>query len=169
MVELIVAITKNGCIGKGNNLPWDSMKNDMQFFRKTTINKAVIMGRNTFESINSKPLPHRLNIVISSSLNDEDTSDDVIVVSSLDEAIDVARKRELTPIVIGGGKLYAEAVDVVDTMYITMVATELEGDTFFPDIDYSLWGRRIVDLGLADDLNDFGYTIYELKKRQDVE
>lgn len=165
MVELIVAITKNSCIGNGNDLPWSKMKDDMQFFRKSTIDKAVIMGRNTFESINSKALPRRLNIVISSKLNEGDIPDDVILVTSLTEAIEVAKERELTPIIMGGGKLYAEAINVVDTMYVTVVDTELDGDTFFPDIEYTLWDRKILSFGSANEINDFAYTIYELKKK----
>lgn len=163
-IELISALTKNGCIGVDNTLPWGRMREDMRFFKKTTTGKAVIMGRKTYESLGCKPLKDRLNIVISSTLEDEYES--VKIVSSFDEALKVAKKAKMTPIVIGGGRLYSETKDVVDVMYLTAIDTITNGDTFFPEIDPHRWERKVVSLGESDKFNDHAFTIWELVRKR---
>lgn len=134
MVSIIVAIAQNGTIGDKNSLLWH-IKEDMRFFRTTTSGHAVIMGRKTFESLGSKPLPKRKNIVITRADRDFEGA---FTAHSLEEAIAMAEGDEEI-FIIGGAQIYAEALSVADRMYITRVERDYEGDTSFPDIDYSKW------------------------------
>ena len=134
MVSIIVAIAQNGTIGDKNSLLWH-IKEDMRFFRTTTSGHAVIMGRKTFESLGSKPLPKRKNIVITRADRDFEGA---FTAHSLAEAIAMAEGDEEI-FIIGGAQIYAEALSVADRMYITRVERDYEGDTSFPKIDYSKW------------------------------
>ena len=134
MVSIIVAIAQNGTIGDKNSLLWH-IKEDMRFFRTTTSGHAVIMGRKTFESLGSKPLPKRTNIVIT---RQDVEFEGALTAHSLEEAIRLAEGDEEI-FIIGGAQIYAEALKVADRMYITLVERDYEGDTSFPEIDYSKW------------------------------
>lgn len=134
MVSIIVAIAQNGTIGDKNSLLWH-IKEDMRFFRTTTSGHPVIMGRKTFESLGSKPLPKRTNIVIT---RDYREFEGALTAHSLEEAIRMAGEDEEI-FVMGGAQIYREALSVVDRMYITVVERDYEGDTSFPEIDFSQW------------------------------
>ena len=134
MVSIIVAIAQNGTIGDKNSLLWH-IKEDMRFFRTTTSGHAVIMGRKTFESLGSKPLPKRTNIVITRS---DVKFEGALTAHSLEEAIAMAEGDEEI-FIMGGAQIYAIAMDVADRMYITRVERDYEGDTSYPEIDYSKW------------------------------
>ena len=134
MVSIIVAIAQNGTIGDKNSLLWH-IKEDMRFFRTTTSGHAVIMGRKTFESLGSKPLPKRKNIVITRAERDFEGA---FTAHSLQGAIAMAEGDEEI-FIIGGAQIYAEALSVADRMYITRVERDYEGDTSFPEIDYAKW------------------------------
>lgn len=134
MVSIIVAIAQNGTIGDKNSLLWH-IKEDMRFFRTTTSGHAVIMGRKTFESLGSKPLPKRKNIVITRA---DRSFEGAFTAHSLQEAIAMAEGDEEI-FIIGGAQIYAEALSVADRMYITRVERDYEGDTSFPEIDYTKW------------------------------
>lgn len=134
MVSIIVAIAQNGTIGDKNSLLWH-IKEDMRFFRTTTSGHAVIMGRKTFESLGSKPLPKRTNIVIT---RQDVMFEGALTAHSLEEAIRMADGDEEI-FVIGGAQIYAEALKVADRLYITRVEHDYEGDTSFPEFDLSAW------------------------------
>lgn len=134
MVSIIVAIAQNGTIGDKNALLWH-IKEDMRFFRTTTSGHAVIMGRKTFESLGSRPLPKRTNIVITRA---ERTFEGALTAHSLEEAIKLAGEDEEI-FIIGGAQIYREALAVADRMYITHVEHDYAGDTTFPEIDFSQW------------------------------
>ncbi len=134
MVSIIVAIAQNGTIGDKNSLLWH-IKEDMRFFRTTTSGHAVIMGRKTFESLGSKPLPKRTNIVITRS---DVKFEGALTAHSLEEAIAMAEGDEEI-FIMGGAQIYGIAMDVADRMYITRVERDYEGDTSYPEIDYSKW------------------------------
>ena len=139
MVSIIVAIAQNGTIGDKNSLLWH-IKEDMRFFRTTTSGHPVIMGRKTFESLGSKPLPKRTNIVITRA---DREFEGALTAHSLEDAIRMAGEDEEI-FVMGGAQIYREALSVVDRMYITVVERDYEGDTSFPEIDYSQW--KLVDV-----------------------
>lgn len=134
MVSIIVAIAQNGVIGDKNALLWH-IKEDMRFFRTTTSGHAVIMGRKTFESLGSRPLPKRTNIVITRA---ERTFEGALTAHSIEEAVAMAKDDEEI-FIIGGAQIYAEALNIADRLYITRVEHDYKGDTSFPDIDYSRW------------------------------
>ena len=140
MVNIIVAIAQNGTIGDKNSLLWH-IKEDMRFFRTTTSGHAVIMGRKTFESLGSKPLPKRTNIVITRS----DTKfEGALTAHSLEEAIAMAEGDDEI-FIMGGAQIYAIAMDVADRMYITHVERDYEGDTSYPAIDFTKWKLSSVE------------------------
>ena len=134
MVSIIVAIAQNGTIGDKNSLLWH-IKEDMRFFRTTTSGHTVIMGRKTFESLGSKPLPKRTNIVIT---RQDVEFEGALTAHSLEEAVAMAAGDDEI-FVIGGAQIYAEALKLADRMYITRVERDYEGDTAFPEIDFSQW------------------------------
>jgi dihydrofolate reductase len=134
MISIIVAIAQNGTIGDKNALLWH-IKEDMRFFRTTTSGHPVIMGRKTFESLGSKPLPKRKNIVITRS---DVEFEGAFVAHSLEEAIAMADD-DAEVFIMGGAQIYAQALNIADRMYITRVERDYEGDTSFPEVDYSKW------------------------------
>ena len=134
MVSIIVAIAQNGTIGDKNALLWH-IKEDMRFFRTTTSGHAVVMGRKTFESLGSRPLPKRTNLVIT---RQDIAFEGALTSHSLEEAIRMADGDEEV-FIIGGAQIYREALRVADRMYITRVMHDYEGDTSFPEIDFSEW------------------------------
>ena len=134
MVSIIVAVAQNGTIGDKNSLLWH-IKEDMRFFRTTTSGHAVIMGRKTFESLGSKPLPKRTNIVIT---RQDVEFEGALTAHSLQEAIAMAKGDEEI-FIIGGAQIYAQALECADRLYLTLVEKDYEGDTSFPEIDYRYW------------------------------
>ena len=111
------------------------IKEDMRFFRTTTSGHAVIMGRKTFESLGSKPLPKRTNIVIT---RQDVEFEGALTAHSLQEAIAMVEGDEEI-FIIGGAQIYAQALECADRLYLTLVEKEYEGDTSFPEIDYRYW------------------------------
>lgn len=133
MVSLIVAIAENGVIGDKNALLWN-IKEDMRRFRTTTTGHPVVMGRKTFESI-GRPLPKRTNVVITRS---DVKFEGCEMAHSLEEAI-AKFPAEEEIFIIGGAQIYKQALPLVDKLYLTIVHRNYEGDTSFPEIDYSEW------------------------------
>lgn len=127
-LALIVAVARNGVIGKGGALPWH-VSEDLKHFKNTTKGHAVIMGRKTFESI-GRPLPQRRNIVI--SRREGASFAGCEVANSLTKAIDLARTSDACPFIIGGASLYHEALPLATEIHLTTIDSEVEGDTHFP-------------------------------------
>ena len=141
MIAIIVAIAKNNVIGSRNELPW-YLPEDLKRFKQLTTNHTVIMGRKTYESIITrlgKPLPSRKNIVITSH-PDSISQEGVVLFPSLQEAL-LAHKNDGLIFIIGGAQLFAEAIPLADTLYVTHVDKEYDGDVFFPTIDWSQWSK----------------------------
>lgn len=144
-INIIAAVDKEFGLSKLGNIPW-KIKEDLKFFKDTTLNCVVIMGKNTYLSLN-KPLKDRVNIVVSSTLKDEK----VTIVKSLKNAIEI-NKEEKTIFIIGGSKLYQEALKTlkINTIYLTVIDDIYNCDTFFPTISLasersSLAGETIED------------------------
>ena len=140
MISLIAAVAKNGVIGNEGDLPWN-LPSDLRKFKEITDNKPIIMGRKTWDSI-GRPLPNRDNIIISRNINLE--IEGGIICLSPDKAISIAKikanERGCEEImVIGGGYIYQEFMNIADKLYITEVDLEIEGDTYFPKIDTELF------------------------------
>lgn len=135
-LTIIVAAGENNAIGKDNNLIWH-LSDDLKRFKKLTNGHHIIMGRKTFESF-PKPLPNRKHIVITRQ-SDYKAPEDVIIVNNLEDAIDAAKSDE-QPFIIGGGEIYKQSMDLANKLEITRVHANFEdADTFFPDIDTTIW------------------------------
>ena len=126
---LIAAMTKSRIIGKNNRIPWH-IPEEMQFFKESTMGHAVIMGRKTYDSI-AMPLPGRFNVVLSRNKNLNING--CHIAHSLEEGIACCRNQEKT-FIIGGRTLYEESLNLADTILLTILDNEYEGDTFFPHI-----------------------------------
>lgn len=136
-ISIIVAASENNMIGKDNQLLWHLPK-DMRFFKNTTWGLPIIMGRKTFESFGSKILPGRPNIVLSKQ--EGSSNNNVIYVKSLEAALDWAKQNDYKEVmIIGGGQIYASAISMANTLYMTRVHVQLDGDTLFPVIDTKQW------------------------------
>lgn len=146
-VNLIVAMS-GLIIGKGNNLPWPRIKEDMRWFRKQTIGHSIIMGRKTFESI-GKPLPGRNNIVISRQSGFPAVG--CKVVDSFENALELALERDSDPFIIGGAQIYRQALPFTDRIFLTEVKNQYEGDIAFPSkLTPEVWSRELIkDTDLA--------------------
>ena len=148
-LSLIVAMTKNHVIGKDNQMPWH-LPADLAWFRQNTTGKPVIMGRKTFESI-GRPLPKRTNIVLS---RQPFMYEGVVWKESLESAVDfVCDSEEI--MLIGGGQLFKQYLPQADRLYLTEIQTELEGDTFFPPIDWHDWSIEFEQYRPADEQNTY--------------
>jgi dihydrofolate reductase len=159
-VSLIWAMTRNRVIGRDNGLPW-RLPRDMKFFMTTTQGHPVIMGRRTYESMPG-PLPRRTNIVV--TRNPDYRAEGTRVVGDLTAALAEARAQcdqdgVDEAFVIGGAELYRLAIDAATRLYVTRIDAELEGDTFFPDIDWSLWRRVRSEAFPADDRHAYPFVI----------
>jgi dihydrofolate reductase len=133
-LSIIVAASDNRVIGKNNQLLWN-LPEDMRFFKNCTWGFPIIIGRKTFEALGNKPLAGRFNIVISRQPDYSTGSPDVQKAENLLQAIDLAKRTDAREIFIGGGgQIYAESIALCDTIYMTRVHAQLEGDAFFPVI-----------------------------------
>lgn len=145
MISLVVAASENNAIGLDNALLW-KLPNDMKFFKNLTWGMPVIMGRKTFESMASKPLPGRINIVISRNPDALPSLENVWPASSLENAISLAHSTDcVEAFIIGGGDIYRQSITIAGRIYMTRVhASYPDADTFFPAIDESLF--KIADV-----------------------
>lgn len=131
-IIIIVAMDKNGLIGKDNNLPWN-FSEDLCFFKKTTMGKSVIMGQKTYESIGA-PLKNREVIVLSCNMSFNPKG--VKVARSIDEALSFAKEEVY---IAGGASVYQQFLSLADEMIITFIDDEFQGNIYFPDFDWSNW------------------------------
>ena len=154
MIKLIAAIGKNLELGAKNSLLWH-IPEDMKYFREVTRGSTVIMGRKTYESI-GRPLPKRRNLVITRSGGFH--PDGVEIFPDLDSAIKAASGDAF---IIGGGSVYAQAVDLADEIYLTEIDREYpEADVFFPDFDHDKYLRESVGKGEEDGLK-YEFAVYK--------
>lgn len=135
-IVIIVAVAKNKVIGCNGKIPWHS-KEDFRHFKETTMGFPVIMGRKTFESI-GKPLPNRLNIVISRKTNN--SSENLLYFTSLQDGIEYCEKLNYDKsFVIGGAELYRQTIGIANEIILSEMPFEPDGDTFFPNLDENEW------------------------------
>ena len=161
MITIIAAIGNNNELGKGNDLIWH-LPADLKRFKKRTTGHAIIMGRNTFESI-GKPLPNRRSIII--TRNTSYQKEGCEIVHSLEEAIELIASQE-DAFIIGGAQIYKEAMEknVVDQLDITKVDQDFDADVFFPAIDSMVWEEVSRENFSPDEKNLFTYSFINYKK-----
>jgi dihydrofolate reductase len=164
-IILVVAVAENGVIGRDNALPW-RIKSDLKFFKSVTMNKPVVMGRRTYDSI-GKPLPGRTNIVVTRRPDFDATG--IVVAPGIEQALAVARgdalRRGADAIaVIGGTDIFRQTMPLAERLILTLVHAKPPGDTYFPAVDPAVWreAERLPQPKGPDD--EYGFTIVNYER-----
>ncbi len=160
-IAIIVAMASNRTIGIGNTLPW-RIPEDLKHFKALTMGHHMIMGRKTFESI-GKPLPGRTTVVVSRDRNLK--IDGCIVVHSLQEAIAACANDEEI-FVVGGADIYAQALGLADTLYVTEIQQDIAGDVWFPEFDKSKWLETSREMRRQETPQLLDYHFVEYRRNQ---
>lgn len=161
-VSCIAAMSENRVIGAGGGLPW-RLPSDLKHFRRTTMGHAVIMGRRTWESI-GRPLPGRTSIVLTRR-TDYSVPEGVLVAASLPDAIALAGADD-EAFVVGGGVVFAGAMESCDRLYLTVIHADVAGDTLFPAVEEGIWNLVSEDRREADDRNPHAHTFRVYERRR---
>jgi len=164
-ISLIAAMAQDRVIGINNSLPW-KLPADMQWFRKHTLGKPIIMGRKTFESFGGRTLPDRTNIIITHDLN-YCVDADVVIVHSIDAALQAAADSASDveeAMIIGGASFYEQMLERADRFYITQVNGKFEGDAWFPEYEQLDWTEISREERLADEKNAYDCSFIILEK-----
>lgn len=159
IVSAIVAAAQNNVIGDGNDIPW-RIPTDLKYFKRTTLDHHVIMGRKTFVSM-GRPLPKRTNVVLTRDLMF--TATGVLVAHSIEEALTIAYDHDETEaFIIGGGEIYQQSMHYLDKVYLTRVMAEPEGEVVFPDLPAEEWQLVSSEAHQANerDEHDFVFEVY---------
>ena len=160
IISHLVALSNNYVIGVNNDLPW-KLKKDLQHFSAYTQNKVIVMGRKTFESI-GRPLPNRKNIVISSTLS---STSEIQIVNSLEQAISEAtdwnKENNLFEevVLIGGGYIFKESINLVNKLVLTRVNCDIDGDVFYPSLDFTEWSMISNESFKKDKENEYDFLV----------
>ena len=166
-LALVVARARNGVIGRDGDLPW-RLRSDLQRFKAVTMGKPCIMGRKTWESLPLKPLPGRLNLVLSKDESFE--AKGAVVCTTLDEAVEIAREQAMDDgvdevCVIGGAGLFAAAMPRARRLYLTEVEAEPEGDVRFPPFDEAAWVEVSSEAVPPGEKDDHAFVFRVLERR----
>lgn len=153
IISLIAAMADNRVIGIENRLPWN-LPADMKWFRQRTLGKPVLMGRKTFESI-GRPLPNRTNIIVTRDAGW--MAEGCVVAPDIDAAL-LAAGDVPEVMIIGGASFYAQMLPRAQRLYLTLVHAEIEGDAWFPEIDFSAWREIERHDHAPDDANRYPYS-----------
>ena len=165
IISHVVAMSNNWVIGVNNDLPW-SLKDDLAHFKKYTTGKIIVMGRKTYESI-GRPLPNRVNYVISSTLKD---IEGVSIFTSLEDAIEAAKIYNLDQeianeiAIIGGGYLFRDSIHSFNKLILTRVDCSIDGDVYYPEIDFNNWELISSNKFLKNKDNQYDFTVETYKK-----
>lgn len=162
IISMIAAMAKDRVIGAGNKMPWH-LPADLAHFKRVTLGKPVVMGRKTYESI-GKALPGRLNIVVTQ--NSDYKLPDATVVSSCEQAIEIAKQSSDEEVmIIGGGMLYQYFLPISNRLYLTQIDLKVTGDTYFPDYNASAKWQIVSQENCSADLkNKYDYTFQRLDR-----
>ncbi|WDR03816.1 dihydrofolate reductase [Devosia algicola] len=166
-ISLIAAVAANGVIGADQAMPWH-VPSDFAYFKRTTLGKPIIMGRKQFETV-GKPLPGRVNIVVTRQAGYQ--PDGVIVINNLTAAIEHAKTIAAADgadevMIIGGGEIYAQAMEQADRLYISHVDLHPVGDVLFPHIDATDWAVVDVPEIVPSDKDDAVYRVKVYERRK---
>lgn len=161
---MIAAVAENGIIGHNNTMPW-RQRNDLLRFKRLTLGHPIVMGRKTFESIGSKPLVKRQNIVLSSQPPPSSMPKHLSWVHTWDEAFSVAYPSDIIYI-IGGGQIYKKALPMATHMEITYIHARIEGTTHFVEIDGAEWLETRRERFDKDQTNQYDYSFVSLERRK---
>lgn len=160
MISLIAAVGKNNELGLDNHLIFN-IPGDLKFFRNTTLGKTVIMGRKTYESI-GKPLPKRINIVVSNSLKE---TDGVTIINSFEEVLEKYLNSEEEVFIIGGESLYNYFINYAQNIYLTKVYANAVADKYFPSFDESNYDQTLLGENKENNL-EYKHILYRRKNER---
>lgn len=161
-VTLIAAMDKNRVIGYKNDIPW-RIPRDWAYVKETTRGHSIIMGRRNFESI-GRILPERRNIILTKNRGFFYEGSEVA--HSVEEVFELC-EREQEIFVFGGEEIYNAFLPYTEKMHITKISHEFEGDTLFPEVDFSEWIEVTVQKGIQDDKNLYSYSFHVYEKKGD--
>ena len=159
MISLIVAMDENNVIGKDNDLPWH-IPEDLKLFKRHTTDKSIVMGRNTYVSLNRpKGLPKRYNIVVSKTYKENPpvVSDSIKFVDNLEDVMSLG-KIDDEVFVIGGSQIYEASLPHADYLYISHIKNSTEGDVYFPVVNWDEW--KLIE---TEEYNEFTFNKYKRK------
>jgi|TARA_B100000768_G_scaffold170038_1_gene176087 dihydrofolate reductase len=165
IISHVVAMSNNWVIGVNNDLPW-SLKDDLAHFKEYTTGKIIVMGRKTFESI-GRPLPNRINYVISSTL---ENVEGVSIFTNLEDAIEAAKAYNLDKhianevAIIGGGYLFRDSMDTFNKLVLTRVNCSIDGDVYYPEIDFNNWELVSSEKFLKNKDNQYDFAVETYNK-----
>jgi dihydrofolate reductase len=158
-ITIVVAMSNNSLIGREGGLPW-RLSADLQHFKSITMGKPIVMGRLTYESI-GRPLPGRENIIL--TRDPEYKAEGCTIIHDLEQI--KSRCSDVEELmIIGGAQLYFETLPIANKLFVTEVHAELDGDTFFPDLDRSQWREMEREHFTADEKNDFDFSFVALER-----
>jgi len=159
IVSIIVAMDINRVIGKENQLPW-RLPRELQYVKKTTMGHPIILGRKNYESI-GRPLPGRRNIILT---RDENFSPEGCEIAHSVEEVYKLCENEEEIFIFGGEQIYKLFLEDTDKLYVTVIHHEFEGDTFFPEIDWTKWKEIFVEQGITDEKNPYEYYYHVFER-----
>lgn len=160
-INMIASVSENWIIGKDNKLLW-KLSSDLKKFKELTTGHVIIMGQKTFESLPNGSLPNRTNIVLT---DDPDFfGKDIIPSFSISDALNKANYYDKEIFIIGGGSIYKQFLPLANKLYLTIVHTKIDGDTYFPKIDESEWKLELSEFKEKDNKNEYSHT-YKIYSR----
>jgi dihydrofolate reductase len=160
-ISLVAAMGKNRVIGRKGKLPWKRISADLRRFHDLTVNKPVVMGRKTFESLGRKPLPDRLNVVLSRDRNYE--APNCLLLHSVEDVLEVLAGFDEVA-VIGGAEVYRAFLPYASRICLTVVMRRFAGDTFFPSVNWEKDWQMTEDLSIKKGLNtpyNLWFSVFE--------
>jgi len=162
IISHLVARSRNNIIGNNNDLPW-SLKDDLAHFKSYTLNKPILMGRKTYESI-GRPLPNRTSIVITSKKLD--AKDDLVSLDSIESALSLAKEIYSDEIIIiGGGEIFQATIELANKLVISEVDCKIEGEIFYPEINLETWNKKVISEYQKNEVNDYDFKIIAYERR----
>jgi len=163
LISAIVAKAKNNVIGKDNDIPW-YLPADLKYFKRVTTGHHIIMGRKVYQSI-GKPLPKRTNVIV--TRNPFFIVSNCFIANSIEEGINIAQENSDDEVmIIGGGEIYKQTMDLWDKLYITEVDAVVAGDIYFPEMDLDQWALVSKEDHQKDSKNQYNYSfqVYDRKR-----
>ena len=159
---MISAIAENRVIGNKNSLPWH-LPADFKYFKAQTLNKPIVMGLKTFESIGSKPLPNRKNIILNNNPNYK-IPENCFLARSIEEALEMT-KNEDEVMICGGASVYRQFLPLADRLYLTYIHQNFEGDTLFQEFNINEWKEISREDHEPDEKNKYSYSFVVLERK----
>lgn len=163
-VSIIGAVAKNGAIGYRNQLLY-RLPEDLKFFKSMTTGCVVVMGGNTYKSLPNGPLPGRLNVVISTSIENEEGYDNLLIFNNSDELLNFIENTNERIFIIGGAAVYNMFIDKVDELFITELDASPIGDSYFPFFDKNDYDMTVIGNFEKDDKHEVDFKFVHYKKK----